>query len=508
MRGLIRIGALFIFVLFSITPLGAATIHVPADQPTIQAGIDAAGSGDVVLVADGTWTGPGNRELDFDGRAISVASANGPGNCVIDCGGDQYDGFIMDGGEGPGSVVRGFTIRNGHFGIETASTSPVITGNVITGCAGGIHASTGSQLITGNTISGCRMSGISGGFFYNTGYSWEPVITGNTITGNGGDGISFYSEYGFAHVEISTNIIEGNGGQGIGVGGHISITVTGNTISGNSGGGVRAAGGETAATVEGNVITGNSAERGAGVYMTGGELRNNLIQDNHASLEGGGIYTHYFTSTITNCTVVGNSAGSRGGGIHLNGGIDLLVASCIIRGNQAPVAAEFFAGNNDPNHRSELRVRYSNIGGGVDGIVLGSGWDQVHLGPGLIDADPLFAAGPNGDHYLSQVAAGQAVDSPSVDSGDPGEVITGTTRTDEVQDTGVEDQGYHYHGYAANCDLDGSGRVDGRDLAILAWAFGSYIGDWRYSSTADIDGSGTVDGEDMALLAAYFGSGA
>ncbi len=54
-------------------------------------------------------------------------------------------------------------------------------------------------------------------------------------------------------------------------------------------------------------------------------------------------------------------------------------------------------------------------------------------------------------------------------------------------------------------DIDGSGRADGFDLALLAGAFGRARGEAGYEAGADIDGSGQVDGRDLALLAGRFG---
>jgi hypothetical protein len=69
-------------------------------------------------------------------------------------------------------------------------------------------------------------------------------------------------------------------------------------------------------------------------------------------------------------------------------------------------------------------------------------------GVDLIDADPLFVAGPAGDYYLSQAAAGQAQDSPALDAGNVTATGAGmdalTTRTDHAFDAGAVDLGVHH----------------------------------------------------------------
>src|SRR5689334_22905751 len=114
------------------------------DQPTIQAGINAAANGDVVLLDDGVYTGAGNKNLDFNPgtptsiKNITVKSvSDNPTACTIDCE-NSGRGFLFDSGETSASVVRGITItkgggNNAGGAIYNDSSSPTITNCIFIG---------------------------------------------------------------------------------------------------------------------------------------------------------------------------------------------------------------------------------------------------------------------------------------------------------------------------------------------------------------------------------------
>ncbi|MCB9516238.1 MAG: T9SS type A sorting domain-containing protein [Candidatus Latescibacteria bacterium] len=91
----------------------AATHRVPSDYATIQAGIDACSEGDTVLVAPGTYTGAGNRDLNFHGVNLVLTSEAGPEVTVVDCE-LQSRALTLSSGETEGTLVEGFTIANGR----------------------------------------------------------------------------------------------------------------------------------------------------------------------------------------------------------------------------------------------------------------------------------------------------------------------------------------------------------------------------------------------------------
>ena len=212
-------------------------IYVPANQPTIQAGIDAAVNGDTVLVADGIYTGEGNVNLDFKGKAITVKSEGGAENCVIDCENKPGTrGFYFHNFEGPDSILDGFTIQNGNvsdgggvycYNSDLTIMNNIITGNSVSGQGGGIRCHYLAEVrIINNIITG-NSAGQGGGIACQNA---SPTMMNNTIVGNSaGEGGGLYGYY--SGPKITNTIIWDNNPQQIYLD-HVTLTVSHSDVEG------------------------------------------------------------------------------------------------------------------------------------------------------------------------------------------------------------------------------------------------------------------------------------
>jgi len=274
-----------ICLLFPVLGL-SATIHVPADQPTIQDGIDAAVTGDTVLVAPGTYV----ENIDFKGKAITVTSKMGPEVTIID---GNYAGSVVtfDSDEGPDTVLEGFTLTNGTGtsigvnyynggGVRCLEASPKITGNIITGNSvnnkgGGISCSDHSYpSITGNIIT--KNSANNGGGIFSFWYS-SPTITGNIIAKNSA---------------INGGGIYGSDGSNLTI---VNNTITENT-AGDNGGGVCCTNNSSSA-IWNNILWNNDAPEGPEIWI-GSQSSPSTVHVGFSDVEGGQASVH----VESNCT--------------------------------------------------------------------------------------------------------------------------------------------------------------------------------------------------------------
>jgi len=188
-------------------------LRVPADYQTIQAAIDAAVDGDVVIVAPGLYSGDGNRDIDFNGKAITVRSIdpNDPNivaATIIDCNGtetDMHRGFYFHNDEDANSLLDGFTITNGYM---HGYPEPANGG-------GGICCEQSSPTILNCTITHNSAGRAGGGIFCN--FSSNPRIANcnineNWVVSDGGGVFCYRSSPTIINCVIKSNIALFEGG--------------------------------------------------------------------------------------------------------------------------------------------------------------------------------------------------------------------------------------------------------------------------------------------------------
>lgn len=257
----LKIALLLTCVTWMTTPATADTIHVPEDFATIQEAIDAAVDGDEILVSPGAYV----ERINFLGKAIALRSVGGEMVTVID--GNQSGTVITcDSGEGPDTIIEGFTITKGLAqeggGMRNIDSSP--------------------------TVLDCTFE--------------NNLADGGSSNGKGGGVFNEGSFATFQECRFSNNNVADFDGLG---------------------GGMSSVGGEV--TVTDCSFTTNSADEGGGCYTNGGSplfvdcifLRNETLA---VGGDGGGMSIVLGSPVIVGCVFQENTTDSDGdgAGIHVS----------------------------------------------------------------------------------------------------------------------------------------------------------------------------------------------
>ena len=273
-----------------------------------------------------------------------------------------FTGNDETGGSGGGGAIRN---RSGTMNISNST----FTGNTAVDGGGAVDNS-GIMTVTGCTISGNTTSGTSrgGGGIENEHHLAliRSIVTGNSAPRHGGGiyhgGTQAGDFLGIVDSTISNNIANtgrnptGYGG-GIYVEGNPGLTITGSTIRGN----------RVLLTL---TPTENSRADGGGIWSQGQVLMDNCtISGNFADYNFGGVRVpHNFSdSTITNSTIVNNTASATGGGLGKDNCQlacrDLAIGNTIVANNTATSGTEPDLRNRTGTHATPITsLGYNLIG--------------------------------------------------------------------------------------------------------------------------------------------------
>ncbi|MHB8793846.1 MAG: right-handed parallel beta-helix repeat-containing protein [Thermoleophilia bacterium] len=371
------------------------TLTVPAQYGTIQSAVNAAYNGDTVLVSSGTYS----ENINFNGKAIAVASVYGASSTTIEGTGGNSPVVTFNHGESPSTILDGFTIDNratantATRGISiTSGAAPTIRNSIIKGSnlstgqtGAGIHINGGGATIEYTTIGTESSPNVGGGFgggIYATGSGSALTISNSTISynqcPNGGAGIYMTSKSALTTITNTTftNNYSPQTGGGIYSNGS-PLSITGSTFSNNSvtatgmnAGALYLAGAAAATTVSDTEFIANSSggAGGGAIYitldadltLTDGNLEGNFS----GATSGGAVFVNGSGSSasISRSYIRGNDAAQYGGGVYLAGGAQATLTNCIISGN----TADYFTysdGGGLYNNGSTLNVSSSTIAG-------------------------------------------------------------------------------------------------------------------------------------------------
>lgn len=459
-------------------------LHVPATYPTIQAALNAASPGDAVHVAAGTYTGPGNRDLDPQGKDVLILGLGGLAGTIIDCQGSAatpHRGFFVGAG-GPGLVIDGFTVRNGFEagggGIRIDGADCVVRNVRVENCSclgdgGGVYVGPGFSAFGIPTFENCAFASntapsLGGGAF----------VIGNVIPGAIGAA--------FTNCTFDANQAVTRGG-GLCALWFVALTLDGCTFTGNAatapwgfGGGMSIEYGTTLAA-QNCSFTNNTANNGggAGIFanatalLTGCNFSNNVATDGGGGLALDGWQgTPPATTTMAQCVFQQNSAQNGGGASVLGPAADVTATDCDFLQNHA--AANGWGGALRAGFESSVALQGCDVvgndawrGGGVlvnEGAALsavGGTWSgnvAVEVGGGAWIGGSAPPGGANSLALNGVVVAGNIASGgggvAAFDSATAVSVVGGTFTANQA--TGFGWAGGLYFGFGAVGTLHGT----------------------------------------------------
>ncbi len=358
------------------TQAPAATYLVRAngsgDYATIQAALDAVVDTDIIELANGTYDGAGNRDIDFLGKAVTVRSQSGdPTAVTIDCEGSQFDphrGFWFHSGEGSSSVLQDITVVNGYIAdgnggaVLIEGARPTITGCVF-----------GSNIVDGENTRG--------GAIYSSGGTWIS-ITGCRFVGNTADDPTDSRGGAIALLNVSDGEV-------------VDCVIGPGNYAGTRGGGVYVAGGNI--QFSGCTITDNAAPTGGGIYYLSGTLGMDgcSVYWNEAAAMpalGGGLAV-FGDANITGSTFMGNFAAVAGGGLYFSDSAGADVTRCIVA--YSLMGGGIHLAASDRSVMVACCDVYDNTGGNYTGELT----DQTGMDDNISE-EPQFCDAPSGDLTL------------------------------------------------------------------------------------------------------------
>ena len=449
-------------VCFCVSVAAARTITVdndgPADFNNIQSAINDANVGDTILVDDGIYTGPNNKNLDFDGKDVILQSSNGPEHTIIDCENDGR-GFHFQNFETTDAKVIGFTITNGYISeghggaifLEFSGLSIencIIEDNIAEYSGGAILCDSGTGLI----IKNCK-------------------IENNTALYYSGGGI--FTQY--CDVTLENTIIAAN--QAGGYGGGMIIYDTGLYDIINT-----------------TITDNNDIAGGGGIYIFYDAdvlIMNSIIYANDSQQIAE--YSVAFSPIVEYCDVQGGYEGL--------GNID--IDPCFVDAENGNYHLKSQVGQWDPNAPPPTDLWADGFVDLLDFAEFANSWRQE--GPGLdadfnrdsvVDLADLFTFA---EDYLTAGTPGAWVNdeatSRCIDAGNPAShlmnepVTASNVRVDIGAYGGTEQTSYSPQYWSLLADLNNDGTVDFVDFAHISYDW--LQTDWQVPG--DLSRDGTVN---------------